>query len=194
MFREFLWNWLPWIFNQATIVADISKRVALAAYTEATVSKEWAFLHNINVPISIQSFATIPVTLIRWKAKTNPPRFIEPNTIPNENDLKHLSYLGLSIIIPGHDTIELTDWLNDVKWSGALQPSLAEIFMLWCCDTGTAYFHLIPYATAEIVTDEGNIIRKGLNESTHTTSSNVSTSERQDSQRVVDLVFSSGGC
>jgi len=194
MFREFLWTWLPWIFNQATLVVDISKRVAIAAYTEATVSKEWAFLHSINVPISIQSFTNIPANLLRWKAKTNPPRFIEPSLTPSENDFKHLSYLGLSIVIPGHDTIELTDWVNDVKWSGALQPNLAEIFMLWCCETGNAYFHLIQHAVAEIVTDEGNTIRKGLNESAHTTSSNVSTIERQDSQRILDIVLSSSGC
>jgi len=192
MFRELIWQWLPWIINKAHCLMDTTKRAVKAAYIEVTVPKEWAFLHGIYVPISLQAFQDIPEPAIRWKVQTNPPRFIESAT--NLTSLKHLSYLGLSIIIPGLKPIDLTDWVNEVKWVGHVEPNLAEIFMLWCCETGSPYFHRIPEAVAEIVTEEGDLIQKGLNESPRSKNSDGVKSERQNSNRALDAVFSSSGC
>jgi hypothetical protein len=193
MFRELLWQWLPWIINKTHCLIETTTRAARAAYTEVTVPKEWAFLHGVYIPISIQVFQDIPDSIIRWRAQTNPPKFVESST--TLTTLKHISYLGLSIIIPGHDPIDLTDWVNEVKWIGHVEPNLTEIFMLWCCETGRPYFHLIPKAVAEIITEEGDIIQKGLNESLRSkNSSDVSQSEGQNSNRILDAVFSSSGC
>ena len=187
-----MWQWLPWIINKAHCLMDTTKRAVKAAYMEVTVPKEWAFLHGVYVPISLQAFHTISESAIRWRVQTNPPRFIEPAT--RLTTLKHLSYLGLSIIIPGLKPIDLTDWVNEVKWVGHVEPNLTEIFMLWCCETGSPYFYRIPEAVAEIITEEGDIIQKGLNESPRSRNSDGVKSERQNSNRALDAVFSSSGC
>jgi hypothetical protein len=192
MFRELLWQWLPWIINKAHCLIDTTKRAAHAAYVEVTVPKEWAFLHGIYVPISLQAFQDIPESAIRWRVQTNPPRFTESAT--NLTSLKHISYLGLSIIIPGLNPIDLTDWVNEVKWIGHVEPNLAEIFMLWCCETGSPYFHRIAEAVAEIITEEGDVIQKGLNESPRSKNSDGAKFERQNSNRILDAVLSSSGC
>jgi hypothetical protein len=192
MFRELLWQWVPWIINKAHYLIDTTKRAAHAAYVEVTVPKEWAFLHGIYVPISLQAFQDIPESAIRWRAQTNPPKFVESST--TLTTLKHISYLGLSIIIPGLNPIDLTDWVNEVKWVGHVEPNLAEIFMLWCCETGSPYFHRIPEAVAEIITEEGDVIQKGLNESPRSKNSDGVKFERQNSNRILDAVLSSSGC
>jgi hypothetical protein len=192
MFRELLWQWLPWIINTAHCVLDTTKKAVRAVYMEVAMPKEWAFLNGLYVPISLQAFQDIPESAIRWRVQTNPPRFIESAT--NLTILKHISYLGLSIIIPGTKIIDLTDWVNEVKWIGHVEPNLTEIFMLWCCETGSPYFHLIPDAEAEIITEEGDIIRKGLNESPRSKNSDGAKPERQNSNRILDAVLSSSGC
>jgi len=195
MFRGLLWNWLPWIFNQVTWAADVSKRVAVAAYTEAAISKEWVFLHAMDIPICSKTFKNIPTDQIRWRAQTNPPKFVNPSS--TETTLKHVSYLALSIFIPGQDTIELTDWINEVKWQGIIQPSVIDLFILWCYETGSPHLHLIKAATAEIITADGTTIRKGLNESARSLiSQNGSEHQGQgfDSNRLMDALLSSSGC
>ena len=159
MLKGLFWNWIPWCFNRITAAIDLSNRVILAAYREATLSNEWLFLHSVDIPILSQVFSTIPLQQIRWRAQVNPPRFIGPYS---KEDLKHISYLGFSVILPGQDPIELTDWINEVKWSGNIQPSPTELFMLWCCETGSAYFHLIQSAQMEIITESGELINKDL--------------------------------
>lgn len=160
MLREFIWKWVPWCYNRVTLSLTLSKRIVLAAYREATLSNEWLFLHSVDIPIASSTFSAVPLHQIRWRATVNPPVFIGPYTTTPE--LKHISYLAFSVILPGQDPIELTDWINDVSWSGNIQPSPAELFSLWCCETGSAYFHLIQSAKMEIVTDSGETIIKDL--------------------------------
>jgi hypothetical protein len=161
MIRGVLWEWVPWIINRTSDILDFSKRIILAAYTEATVGKEWIFLNSVNIPLSSLAFPNIPLNQIRWRAQTNPPVFI--GAYSTAVDTKHISYLGLSVILPGMDPIDLTEWINEVKWAGDIQPSPAELFTLWCCETGSPYFHLIPTATMELITADGSIISKELN-------------------------------
>ena len=160
MIRGILWEWVPWIFNRTSNILDYSKRIILAAYTEATVAKEWIFLNSVNIPLSSLAFPIIPLHQIRWRAQTNPPIFL--GAYSTSSDLKHISYLGISISLPDMDPIDLTEWINEVKWAGAIQPSPTELFTLWCCETGSPYFHLISVATVELITAEGICISSNL--------------------------------
>lgn len=160
MIRGLLLEWVPWIFNKASDIFDYSNRIIQAAYTEATVEKEWIFLNSYDIPLVSSYFPNIPSEQIRWRVKTNPLIFLRTD-LSNET-LKHISYLGLSIILPDIDPIDLTDWINDVKWSGAIQPTPSELFIVWCCETGSPYFHLISQAKIELITEDGNFISKEL--------------------------------
>jgi len=154
MLKELLFEWLPWILNTTRVILDSSKRVALAAYTEATVQKEWVFLKSIAVPVFSTCFPSIPDDQIQWRVKCNPIRFLG---FPS-NEFKHISYLGFTIHLPDGTVCELTDWINDVKWSGLEQPSAHELFTLWCCEMGKPYFPMILMARFEIITENGETL------------------------------------
>ena len=158
MMKALLIEWIPWIFNKTTEALEFSKRIAVAAYTEATVEKEWLLLHSIQIPLSSMSFPSVPSEQILWRIKSNPTRFISSS---KTNEFKHISYLGISVILPGQ-TIDLTDWINEVKWSGSVAPSPKELFTIWCCETGSPYFHLMPIIKLEIITENGDIVNTHL--------------------------------
>ena len=158
MFKGLLIEWIPWIFNKTVQVLEFSKRVAIAAYTEATIEKEWLLLHSIQIPVSSMAFPSVPSEQILWRIKSNPTRFIDSS---DTNEFKHIPYLGISVILSGQ-TIDLTDWIEDVKWSGSIPPTPKELFTIWCCETGSPYFHLIPIAEVEIITEDGDIVKKFL--------------------------------
>jgi hypothetical protein len=193
MFRDFVWRWLPWIYNRASTVITTTKRVILAAYNEAIISKEWIFLYGATMPISSHAFPQIPITEIRWKAQVNPPRFTHPAQASIQ-PMKHISYLGLILHVPGHEQIDITEWVNEVKWAGTLQPSLSELFMLWCCESGTPLFQHVSHTTADIITGEGDVITRGLNDSAPIHDRNVGKSQGFDPDRVVDVILSSSRC
>ena len=182
MIQDFLWTWMPWFYNRSIEIIDLMKRGALAAHTEITVQKEWVFLKSSNVPLLSQVFLHIPNSSIRWRCETHPPRFVDPNFVQEMTlDLKHCSYLGFSVILPGHDPIDLTDWINEVKWCGYLEPSPSDIFTLWSCEKGVSYFHCMSEARVEIIDESGNVISKGLNGSMRTNSSTDDRSPQGES-------------
>lgn len=155
MIKDFLLEWLPWAFNMTMTTYDLSKRMAFAAYTEAVVEKEWLFLNSVSVPVSSMIFPSVPDDLVKWRVQQYPTRFI--GTQLNQ-EFRHISYLGLSVHFPDGTTCDLTDWINDVKWSGLNQPTAVELFTMWCCEMGKPYFHLISDARFECITENGDII------------------------------------
>ena len=165
MIRGFIWSWVPWIYNKMSHIVYTTKRVMLSTYKETTSEKEWIILKNTAIPLYSLVFTNIPNHSIKWRCKLHPPRFIGPDMETNEYN--HVSYLGLSISIPGCDTIDLTNWINEIQWSGILQPNPYDIFALWCCESGISYFHAIGNAKVEIITDTGESIHKGLNDYVH---------------------------
>jgi len=190
MFRDFIWRWLPWIYNRASTVITTTKRAVIAAYKEATISNEWIFLYGATIPIQSHVFAEIPISEVRWKAQINPPRFTHPAQA-SPHTMKHISYLGVILHVPGHEQIDITEWVNEVKWSGTLQPSLSELFMLWCCESGKPLFQHISHTTADIITGAGDVVTRGLNDSIHILDRNVGKSQGFDPDRIMDIVLSS---
>lgn len=158
MINQFLLEWIPWIFNQSIKVIDISKRVVLAAYTEATLEKELLFLHSVQIPVSSMVFPNIPSEQILWRVKLNPTRFM--NSLKS-TEFNHISYLGMSVSLSGQ-TIDLTEWINEVKWSGNIAPTAKELFIIWCHETGSQYLHLMPIAEVEIINEDGDTIKMFL--------------------------------
>jgi hypothetical protein len=166
MIRLIAWTWLPWLVNRFTEILSLAKRVTFAAYSEATVKKEILFVNNLTMPILSSLFTDLSKKHIRWSVTIHPPRFTDPNS--TDAALKHISYLGLSINIPGHDPIDLTDWINEVMWSGTKQPCLTDIFIVWCFETKNPYFHYLPFIEMEVISKDGLSVHKGLNELAHT--------------------------
>lgn len=87
-----------------------------------------------------------------------PARFIDPNAEPDAK-AKHLSYLGFVIKIDEKE-IDLSNWINDVMYTGPDEPSVGEIFALWCCETGESYFHCLDSIQVEYITELGDVVRK----------------------------------
>lgn len=196
MIRGILWSWLPWLYNKTIYTIDILKRIAKAAHNEIMIDKEWLILKN-QVPVYSLLFPDVPEATVKWSCKTNPPRFYDINM--NLNGSKHISYLGFVVKLSGYDPIDLTDWINTVQWTGTTEPSLLDLFTLWCCETGHSYFHLTSIASVDLITEMGDSLTKGLNDSViqHTSDgSRYTTSESNglDSVRVLDTILSSGGC
>lgn len=154
MLNNVLLEWLPWIFNRSLAIFDTSKRIALAVYTEATVKKEWIFLKSLEIPVSSMIFPNIPDTIVKWRVELCPTIFYGNPSMPS----KHISYLGLTVYLPDGNVCELTDWVNDVKWSGMEQPNEIELFTLWCCEMGMPYFHMIHNSRFEVITECGDLI------------------------------------
>lgn len=175
---------------------DIFRRIFKASYNEINVSSKWSIINGLNVPIYSSLFPSIPDSIISWTCTTNPVRFTAPGFMTSE--YKHISYLGCIVNVPGYDPIDLTDWINTVEWSGITEPSIKELFQIWCCETGNSYFHLIPYIQVKLINDMGDEIVKGLNDSPISISSTNGGSryqlERSNTDRSLDAILSSSGC
>jgi len=166
MFRGFFWTWVPWIFNKTSFIFSKTHAIYRVIYNEVMVKKEWIFLKNNLIPVSSEHFGNIENNAILWRCSLHPATFIQPdfNTYENEhehNKEKHLSYLGFTVKCKGVD-IDLSDWVNEVRWHGAEQPTLKEIFFLWSCEMGESYFHCVDEIYVELVTDKGDTLRLPL--------------------------------
>jgi hypothetical protein len=122
------------------------------------IKKEWIFIKNTEIPVQSEIFGNITDDTIQWRCSLRPATFIQPGTLEKE---KHLSYLGFTIKVQGAD-IDLSDWVNDVRWSGSREPTVKEIFLLWSCDSGESYFHCMDHTQIELVTDMGDTLRVPL--------------------------------
>ena len=158
MFQDFVWAWGPWIYNKVSIGLVKVKKVAQVVYNELTVKKEWIFLNNQPVPVNSESFWKIDQSTIKWKCEVFPPKFVDPLATYDMKS-KHLSYLGFTIKLKEKD-IDLSEWINDVHYIGVEEPTVGEIFALWCCETGESYFHCLDSIQVEYITELGDIVRK----------------------------------
>jgi len=158
MIKGFLLEWIPWVFNITMTTYDLTRRIAFAAYTEAVIEKELIFLKSVAIPISSIVFPNVADTLVKWRVQLNPTRFIEPQA--NKDFKKHISYLGLTVYLPDGTVCQLTDWINDVKWSGQNEPTAVELFTIWCCEMGNPYFHFISHARFECINMNGDIVNE----------------------------------
>ena len=149
----------------------MGKTVLRVVYNELTQKKELVFLHSNSIPISSVTFGPIDDEYVKWRCSLNPHVFIEPGFQFEEE--RHLSYLGFVVKIPAlginePQDIDLSDWVNELKWKGALttngEPTLKEIFVLWSFTSGESYFHCLNEIHVEYITNMGDIHRKGLNE------------------------------
>ena len=125
------------------------------------IKKEWIFIKNVSIPLQSETFGNISDDLIHWRCTLRPATFTQPDATTGQKE-KHLSYLGFTVKIQGVD-IDLSDWVNEVKWVGSREPTLNEIFLLWSCESGESYFHCLDDIQVELVTDMGDTIKRGLN-------------------------------
>ena len=158
MFKDLLWTWGPFCFNRISHGVDKVKKVARAVYNEIAVKKEWVFLHNQPVPVNSENFWKIEPPTIKWKCEVFPARFVDPRSTFDMKE-KHLSYLGFVIKMEDKD-IDLSDWINDVHYIGFEEPTVGEIFALWCCEVGESYFHCMDSIQVEYITELGDVVRK----------------------------------
>ena len=158
MFQDFLWAWGPWIYNKVSSGLVKAKRVVQVVYNEFSIKKQWIFLNNQPVPVNSESFWKIDQSTIKWKCQVYPPKFIDPRATYDMKE-KHLSYLGFVIKIDTKD-IDLSNWINDVHYIGFEEPTVGEIFALWCCETGESYFHCLDAIQVEYITELGDVVRK----------------------------------
>ena len=166
-------------------------------YAIIYTKKQWIFLKDNRHPVPPEIFdiSSIPEQNIKWITSLNPVRFIDPGYV-NSKEFKHVSHLGFIIHLSNDKAIDMTDWINDIQWVGNKEPSPEEIFILWCCEKGSSLFYNTKDIIIEIITDEGNSIKKGLNEFTNTIIQENGRADinRQDYYRSVDALLSSGGC
>jgi hypothetical protein len=134
------------------------KKIAKVVYNELAVKKEWVFLKNQPVPVNSEDFRNIDQSSIKWKCEVFPPKFVDPRATYDMKS-KHLSYLGFVIKMKDKD-IDLSDWINDVHYIGFEEPTVGEIFALWCCETGESYFHCMDTIQVEYITELGDTVRK----------------------------------
>jgi len=195
MIDEFLWTYVPFLYNKFSEVIETTNYLYATLTNRINGRNIWIFINNTHVPIPKEMFDTTNIKEynIRWNATTNPPTFTDP--IDHKLEYKHIAYLGLSVSMPGSETMDLTDWLNELKWSGPEQPKPHEIFTLWCCEKGSPLFYDLTLATVEIITEDGDVIKRGLNEFTHTSvyEHGRSTVNGCDTDRLLDVVLSSSG-
>jgi hypothetical protein len=158
MLQAFLWTWGPWVYNKISSVLLKTQKVVRIVYNEFAVKKEWIFLKNTTIPINSETFADIEDINVRWRCEVNPPRFIEPG-FSSVHKAKHLSYLGFIIKIKDKE-IDLSNWINDVLYYGFEEPTIGEIFALWCCEQGVSYFHCFDSIQVEYITELGDVVRK----------------------------------
>lgn len=159
MFKEFFWTWVPWIFNRTHLFVLKLQRVFQVVNNELQSEKELVFLKGFDYPIHTKSFGLIVQQTIQWKCSLNPPLFVSP--LSTSLLEKHVSYLGFTIRVLGKE-IELTDWVNDVKYVGDREPTLKEIFILWSYSSGESYFHCLNDIQVEYINSIGDTVKKGL--------------------------------
>ena len=169
MLRELVWKWGPWIFNKYVEILQLGSKVYKSVQKGLYETEHWIFINESHIPIPEELFDTnhIEIDNIKWRATVEPPIFTDPRGDPTDK-LKHISYLGFSINIPGNKIIELSDWINEIKWSGITEPSPQDIFSLWCCKNREPLLFYRKNLMIEIISEKGDIIKKGLNEFTHT--------------------------
>ena len=160
MLQRFLITWIPWIFNRIEPLYFRAQTLYKVIYNELMVRKELIFLKDFPMPIATETFGIIESKNIEWVCNLNPVTFVQPDSL---TQMKHLSYIGFKIITP-EEEIEISDWINDVKWKGTKEPSVKQIFFLWCCEKGKSFFHCLDEIQVEIITEMGELIKKGLNE------------------------------
>ena len=169
---ELFWIWGPWVYNRSMEVLELAPKIYRAVYKDLYGTKGWIFINGTSqsLPIPEEIFDTdkIQLNLIKWKATTEPPAFVDPNYQGSIIPSKHISFLAFSVLASGNELIDLTDWVNDIKWSGQIQPLPIEIFSLWCCKNKSPLIYYSTDFTVEIVLDDGTSIKKGLNEFAHT--------------------------
>lgn len=158
MFNDFLWTWGPFCYNRVSRGITKVKKVAQVVINEFTVKKEWVFLNNVPVPVNSENFWNIDPTTVKWKCEVFPAKFVDPRATYDMKP-KHLSYLGFVIKV-GEKDIDLSDWINDVRYIGFDEPSVGEIFTLWCCEKGESYFHCLDEIQVEYITEMGDTVRK----------------------------------
>ena len=195
--EDFAWAWMPWLYNRGVYISDLILNKFKAIQNALKYQNEWIFLMNKSTPISKQLFniSNINPLKIKWNASTNPPRFTPSIILIRPLEWKHISYLSFTVTLSDRSFHDLTDWINEVKWSGLVQPTPLEIFTLWCCETGSPHCFDLDNATVELVTDDGNVVKRGLNEFARTNiyEDGFSEDNRQDPNRVMDIVLSSSG-
>jgi hypothetical protein len=201
MIYDFLWNWLPWLYNKGSYSLNLTRRVLSAGYREAVIPKQWYILNgDTKVPVYSTFFPNIDITAqVRWICTTNPSVFISPSYKDTVSvNTKHVSYLGFLVHIPGYDPIDLTEWINTVQWRGNVEPSPIDLFSIWSCETRQSFFHLLSSIKIDLITDTGDSISKGLNDSVIYINNEPRNSkdklERSNPDRVVDSILSSSGC
>lgn len=158
MFREFLWTWGPFCYNRISRGVVKVKKIAKVVYNELAVKKEWVFLKNQPVPVNSENFWNIEEYAIKWKCQVSPPKFVDPRATDGMKE-KHISCLGFVIKMDDKD-IDLSSWINDVHYIGFEEPTVGEIFALWCCETGESYFHHLDSIQVEYITEMGDTVRK----------------------------------
>jgi hypothetical protein len=134
------------------------KKIAKVVYNELAVKKEWVFLKNQPVPVNSENFWNIEEYAIKWKCQVSPPKFVDPRATDGMKE-KHISCLGFVIKMDDKD-IDLSSWINDVHYIGFEEPTVGEIFALWCCETGESYFHHLDSIQVEYITEMGDTVRK----------------------------------
>ena len=157
MIQGLFWTWVPWIYNNVSRGIVKIQKVVQVVYNEFAVKKEWIFFKNVSVPVNSELFGGIEDTNVKWRCSVFPSRFIEPGFTLEKG--KHLSYLGFVIKIDEKE-IDLSNWINDVLYSGSEEPTVGEIFALWCCENGTSYFHCLDIIQVEYITELGDVVRK----------------------------------
>lgn len=162
MIRSFLWIWIPRLFNTGSSLLLSTTGFCKRTYTKITVKKEWIFLKNSPTPVSSHAFGSIQDGNVKWRCSIRPTLFLDPQTI--SEDAEHISFLAIVFNIPGEPALDLSTWINDVMWVGSKEPTLRELFLLWCCENGVSYFHCMNDINVEIIDGEGNCFKKGLND------------------------------
>jgi hypothetical protein len=195
--QEIAWAWLPWLYNRVNYLVNISNKFARSINNTLYYENQWIFLVNKSTPIPKQLFNVSDINPIKmkWNASTNPPRFTATTFLTTPPEWKHISYLSFTVTLSDKSFHDLTDWINDVRWAGFVQPTPLEIFTLWCCETGSPHCFDLDSATVELVTDDGNVVKRGLNEFARTNiyEDGFSEDNRQDPNRIMDTVLSSSG-
>jgi len=158
MFQEFLWAWGPWVYNKISNGLVKVKKVGQLVYNEFMIKKEWIFFKGVTIPVNSENFWKIDDSSVKWKCEVFPPRFTDPTAVSHVKS-RHLSYLGFIIKVSDKD-IDLSNWINDVRYIGFEEPTVGEIFALWCCETGESYFHCLDSIQVEYITELGDIVRK----------------------------------
>jgi hypothetical protein len=158
MFKDLLWTWGPFCFNRISRGITKVQKVVQVVYNEMAVKKEWVFINNQPVPVNSESFWNIEPSTVKWKCQVFPPTFVDPRATYDMKS-KHLSYLGFVIKIKEKD-IDLSEWINDVRYTGFEEPTVGEIFALWCCESGESYFHCLDEIQVEYITELGDTVRK----------------------------------